>query len=464
MTEEAAEIQDADDGPDVDYDLTQEFIDEVSAAIEANDGGRLRELVAPLHYSQTGDLVQELDTESRRRLIEIAGDVLDPEFLTELDEDTREQAIEALGKEEFAKALTALDSDDAVDLIEDLDEHEQREVLDAIPAEERAYVEDNLRYPEDSAGRMMQREVVAIPSYWTVGETIDYMRETDDLPNDFYDIFLVDKDEQPVGTLPLNRVLRTKRSVIVSEIMETEYLRPIPAELDQEEVAYLFRQLDLISAPVVDTTGRLVGTITIDDIVDVIDEEAEEDILRLGGVTGIDLYRAVLDTTRARFSWLFVNLLTAILASVVIAFFEGTIEQIVALAVLMPIVASMGGNAGTQTLTVAVRALAMRELTPLNQLGFIGKEFVVGMINGVLFAVLIAVVAGLWFDSVALGLVIALAMIINLIVAGVAGTMVPLALGRVGIDPAIASGVFVTTVTDVVGFLAFLGLAALILL
>jgi len=309
----------------------------------------------------------------------------------------------------------------------------------------------------------MQREVVAIPSFWSVGETIDYMRETDDLPDDFYDIFVVDPKHRPIGTLPLNKIMRTKRSVLVSEIMQTEHLKPIPAAADQEEVAYMFRQLDLVSAPVVDEGGRVIGVITIDDIVDVIDEEAEEDILRLAGVSEIDLYHAVLDTTRARFSWLFVNLLTAILASVVIGLFEATIDQVVALAVLMPIVASMGGNAGTQTLTVAVRALAMKELTPVNQLSFIGKELVVGFVNGILFALIIALVAGLWFHSTLLGVVIALAMVINLVVAGVAGTAVPLALVRWGVDPAVASSVFVTTVTDVVGFFAFLGLAAVML-
>jgi len=448
---------------DVEFELTQDFVDDVSAAIAAGDAKLIHDLIGPLHFSQAANLIEGLDRDDRRRLIDLAGDILDAEFLTELDETVRDEAIDALGTAQFASVLTELDTDDAVDLIEDLDARERRAILDAIPAEDRALVEDGLSYPEDSAGRMMEREVVAIPSYWTVGETIDYMRETDDLPDDFYDITVVDGDKRPAGILPLNRIMRTKRPVIVSEIMESEHMRTIPVGLDQEEVANLFRELDLVSAPVVDDSGRLIGTITIDDIVDVIDEEAEEDILRLGGVAGIDVYRAVLETTRARFSWLFVNLLTAILASIVIAFFEATIEQLVALAVLMPIVASMGGNAGTQTLTVAVRALAMRELTTLNQMGFIGKELVVGLINGVLFAILVAIVAGLWFDSAALGLVIAFAMVINLAVAGLTGTLVPLTLVRWGIDPAIASSVFVTTVTDVVGFFAFLGLAALFL-
>jgi magnesium transporter len=464
VNDAAANERDEEDRGDVEFELTQDFVDDVSAAVAAGDAALVADLVGPLHYSQAANLIEGLDRDDRRRLIDLAGELLDAEFLTELDDTVRVEAIDALGKEQFANVLTELDTDDAVDLIEDLDAHEQREILEAIPAEDRALVEDGLSYPEDSAGRMMEREVVAIPSYWTVGETIDYMRETDDLPDDFYDIFVVDGDDRPIGTLPLNRVMRTKRSVIAHEIMDSEYMRTIPVDLDQEEVAYLFRELDLVSAPVVDGEGRLIGTITIDDIVDVIDEEAEEDILRLGGVTGIDVYQAVIDTTRARFSWLFVNLLTAILASVVIAFFEATIEQLVALAVLMPIVASMGGNAGTQTLTIAVRALAMRELTPLNQFGFIGKELAVGFINGILFAVLIATIAGLWFGSAGLGLVIAMAMVINLAVAGLTGTLVPLALVRWGIDPAIASSVFVTTVTDVVGFLSFLGLAALFLL
>ena len=416
-----------DEVPDEEKDETvsAEFVAAVEAALEAGDTAQVHALVDPLHFSEAADLVERLSAEERKTLIDVATDRFDPEFLTELSETVRDEVIEHLGPEQFAGVLSELDAGDAVDLIEDLDEDQQREVLDAVPAEDRAFLEEGLSFPEDSAGRLMEREVVAIPSYWTVGETIDYMRETDDLPDDFYDIFVVDPAHRPIGTLPLNKIMRTKRPVIVSEIMQTEYLRPIPATMDQEEVAYLFRQLDMVSAPVVDDGGRLIGTVTIDDIVDVIDEEAEEDILALAGVREIDVYQAVLETTKTRFSWLFVNLLTAILASLVIAFFEGTIDQLVALAVLMPIVASMGGNAGTQTLTVAVRALAMRELTPMNQLSFMAKELVVGFINGLLFAAVMGVIAWLWFQSPLLGAVIGIAMVINLLVAGLAGTATP---------------------------------------
>ena len=340
--------------------------------------------------------------------------------------------------------------------------------MKAIPATDRALIEEGLAYPEDSAGRLMQRELVAIPTFWTVGETIDHMRRSaedrpDALPNDFYDIFVVDPGYRPVGSIPLSRLLRTRRPVPLTDIMQTE-MRVIDTNTDQEDVAFLFRQRDLTSAPVVDGGGRLAGVITIDDVVDVIDEEYEDDIMRLGGVIQDDLYSAAVETVRSRFTWLLVNLGTAIVASLVIGLFDATIEQMVALAVLMPIVASMGGNAGTQTLTVAVRALAMKELTAANAMRVIGKEILVGAVNGVLFAILTGLVAWAWFSSLPIALIIGLAMIINMIVAAFAGALIPLALERAGVDPAVASGVFLTTVTDVVGFFAFLGLAAWLIL
>ncbi|MCZ6859737.1 MAG: magnesium transporter, partial [Alphaproteobacteria bacterium] len=371
--------------------------------------------------------------------------------------------VAQLGAKETAAAVTELDSDDVVHVIEDLDQVVQQQVLEALPAEDRALVEENLAYPEDSAGRLMQRELVAIPDFWSVGETIDHMRESKDLPDDFYDIIAVDPKHQPVGTIPLNRLLRTRRSVRMKEILAPE-LYSVPVATDQEDIARLFRQHDLVSAPVVDDSGRLVGVITVDDVVDVIDEEAEEDLMRLSGVGETDIFRAVLATARSRFSWLSINILTAISVSVVIGFFEASIRQVVALAILMPLVASLGGNAGTQTLTVAVRALAMRELTGQNMLRYIGKELMVNFLNGVLLAIIIGFAAGWWFARVDLGLVIAAAMVVNLIVAGAAGSLVPLGLQRVGVDPAIASSVFVTTLTDMVGFVAFLGLATIFLL
>lgn len=445
------------------YGLTTDVARATREAIVAGDVARVRRLVRPLHYSDQADLIERFNPALRRAFIEIIRGRLDPEVLTELDESVREEVVAQLGAKETAAAVAELNTDDVVHVLEDLDQDVQQQVLDALSAEDRALVEENLGYPEDSAGRLMQRELVAIPAFWTVGETIDHMRESKDLPDDFYDIVVVDPRHQPVGTIPLNRIMRTRRPVRVRHIMAGE-LFCIPASTDQEEVARLFRDHDLVSAPVVDESGRLVGVITVDDVVDVIDEEAEEDLMLLAGIGETDVYRALMDTARARFSWLALNLVTAIVASIVISLFEGTIKEIVALAVLMPIVASMGGNAGTQTLTVAVRALAMRELSRQNAWRFVFKELFVGVINGILFAVLAGICAGLWFQNTAIGGVIAAAMVVNLVVAGLSGTLIPLGLQRVGVDPAIASSVFLTTVTDVIGFLAFLGLATLFLL
>ena len=450
------------------YDLDTDQVDEIVDALDAGDFALVRSLCAPLHYTDVADLLEWLSTADRLRLLDVLGDDLDADALTELDDNVRDEIIEYWGLDNIVRAVTNLDSDDAVDFIEDLKEEEQRKVLDAIPAENRTFIVDSLKYPDDSAGRLMQRELVSVPAFWTVGKTIDFMRQSadddaDSMPEAFYDIYVVDPTHKPVGAVGLSSLLRARRPVKVTDIMWEE-MHIVPVATDQEDVAYLFRQRDLVSAPVVDDGGRLVGAITIDDIVDVIDDEHEEDMMLLAGVGEDDLYDATLDTMRSRFIWLTVNLLTAVLASAVISLFAATIEQIVALAVLMPIVASMGGNAGTQTLTVAVRGLATKELTATNASRVIVKELLVGTINGVLFAVIAGSVAWLWFDDLGLGMVIGLAMIVNMTVAGLAGTSVPIMLERAGIDPAIASSVFVTTVTDVVGFFAFLGLAALILL
>jgi len=427
--------------------------------------------MAELHPADAADLLERLGADERARVVEILRSEFDSEILSELDETVRDHVVECLGVENVAVVIVGMDSDDALEVVEELDEDEQQQVLDAIPVGDRTLIEEGLSYPEDSAGRLMQREVVTIPTFWNVGETIDFLRKSADrddgegeneLPTQFYDLFVVDPSHKPVGTIPLSRILRTRRPVSVTDIMETE-MKLLPVTTDQEDVAFVFRQRDLVSAPVVDDGGRLVGAVTIDDVVDVIDEEHEEDIMLLGGVKEDDLYDATLDTTRARFMWLLINLGTAILASIVIGLFDATLEQMVALAVLMPIVASMGGNAGTQSLTVAVRALAMKELTSTNAVRVIGKEALVGVFNGILFAVLIGIVVWLWFGSVGLGVVIGLAMIVNMFVAGLAGTTIPLALDRMGIDPAVASSVFLTTLTDVVGFFVFLGLAALLL-
>jgi len=443
----------------------------VSAVIDALDTGKdqqVRDLMAPLHFADAADLLERLTSDQRRQLLETAHDVLDSEFYSELDETVRDEAMDVIGLDALAQTISGLDTDDAVDIVEELEHSEQQHILGAIPLAERTLIEEGLSYPEDSAGRLMQRHVMTVPHSWSVGETVDHMRasayeEEQELPDIFYEIVVVDDERMPVGTIPLSVLLQAKRPVPVADIMQ-EKMKLVPIDMDQEEVAFLFRQRDLVSAPVIAEDGHLVGMITIDDVVDVIDEEAEDDIMRLGGLREDDLYEAAIDTTKARFAWLFINLLTAILASSVIGFFQATIEQVVALAVLMPIVASMGGNAGTQTLTVAVRALATKELSPTNALRQIGKELMVGGINGLIFAVLMGGVAWWWFDAPKLGLVIGLAMVVNMLVAGVAGASIPIILERNGIDPAIASSVFLTTVTDIVGFMVFLGLGAIILL
>ena len=453
---------------DLIYVLETGVEEDIVHALDNKNIDCVRELIKPLHYADVADLLERLDAEDRARLVEIIRTNFDAAILSELDETVRDQIIDLLGLDEVAVAVSDLDTDDAVTVLEELDEAEQRQVLNSIPAAERTVIEEGLAYPKDSAGRLMQREFVSVPEGWTVGETIDYMRasvdsEDNNLPDYFYSIFVVDPDHKPVGKVMLDQLLRTRRPVRMTEIVEPEK-KVVAVTMDQEDVAFLFRQRDLVSAPVVDELGRLVGVVTIDDIVDVIDEEHEEDIMYLAGIGEDDLYDAAIDTTRARFSWLAVNLLTAIVASLVISLFDATIDQLVALAILMPIVASMGGNAGTQTLTVTVRALAMKELTATNAARVIGKEILVGAINGVLFAVFAGVVVWVWFGSQVLGLVIGLAMVVNMTVAGLAGTTIPLMLEHARIDPAIASSVFLTTVTDVVGFFVFLGLAAIILL
>jgi len=437
--------------------LNPYVIREAIVALDSNDGSAILEIVAPLHPAEIADLIEMLRGPMRTQLVELLRPKFDPVVLTELDETVRDEVAEQLGTETIAKAIASLDSDDALNLISTLEETKQRRVLHAISYALRSMLEEGLAFPEDSAGRLMQREFVAVPTFWTVGEVIDFLRESDDLPDDFYDVFVVDPRHRLIGYVALNRVLRAKRPVLVRDIMIDEFVS-VPVHMDQEEVAYVFAQQDLVSAPVVDDNERLIGVITIDDIVDVIHQEAEEDLMRLGGVREDDLYAAVIDTGKSRFAWLFVNLLTAVIASVVIGLFQGTIEQVVMLAVLMPIAASMGGNAGTQTLTVAVRAIAMKELTTANAYRVMSKEILVGTFNGVLFALIVGVIAWIWSGSIGIGVVMAVAMVITLIVAGFAGAAIPLALSRTRFDPAIASGVFLTTVTDVVAFLAFLGL------
>lgn len=445
------------------YGITGKLVRRVYDALEEGRSDEAVALVAPLHAADMADLLEQLPDAERGFLVENLGTSLEAETYTHLDDAVREDIIKNFDNATLANVVVELEHDDAVDFIESLEATDQQEVLEAMPAQDRVLLEDSLRFPEESAGRLMRRDVATIPSYWNVGQTIDFMRSDAELPSDFYLLMVVGPTLQPIGVVPLSRLLRTTRPVGIADIMETE-IRSIPAQMDQEEVAFVFRQYGLVSAPVVDEHGRLIGVIDVDDIVNVIDEEAEEDLLKLAGVREDDFYDAVIDTIRSRFSWLLVNLMTAILASVVIGLFDAAIEKVVALAVLMPIVASMGGNAGTQTLTVAVRALAVKELTAANALRIIGKETLVGGVNGILFAIVIGVVATLWFGEPIIGVIIGAAMIINLLLAGVAGTVIPLALDRWGVDPAVGSSVVLTTITDVVGFFAFLGLAAWVLL
>ncbi len=443
--------------------LSPELVREVGRALEEDRAEEVARLIERLHHAELADLLQLLSHNRRQRLIEHLRAQFDPEILPELDDAVRDEVVELLGTQTVATAIAKLESDDALNLISTLEEGRQHQVMHAISTALRDILEEGLSYPEDSAGRLMQRDFVAVPAFWTVGETIDFLRESDTLPNEFFDIFVVDPRHRAIGRVALSLVLRNKRPVRIADIMAVGIVS-VPVAMDQEDVAFIFVQQDLLSAPVVDAAGRLIGVITIDDVVDVIQEEAEEDIMRLGGVREDDLYDAVIDTGRSRFSWLFLNLLTAVIASTVIWIFEDTIGRIVILAVLMPIVASMGGNAGTQSLTVAVRALATKELNRANAFRVISKELLVGVLNGVLFAGLIGLIAWFWSGDVAIGSVMAASMFITMIAAGLVGAAIPIGLSRTRIDPAIASGVILTTVTDVVAFAAFLGLAAWFLL
>ncbi|MGH1351101.1 MAG: magnesium transporter [Methyloligellaceae bacterium] len=439
--------------------LSRYFVKSVEMALKNKNHKRLRKLFKDIHESDAADLLTLLRPEQRALLMTALGRHFDFNVLPELDETVRNQIIEEMPNEQVAEAVRELETDDAVYLLEDMTASDQSEILAQIPAAERAALQRSLDYPEDSAGRIMQADIIVVAPKWTVGQTIDYMRETSDLPENFSEIYVVDPFFHLLGTVPLSRLLRTQRPVEIENIMEKD-LFLINVLEDQEEVARQFERYNMISSPVIDEDKRLAGAITVDDIMEVIQEEAEEDIHRLGGVGAESLADTVWKTTRLRFSWLFVNLITAVIASMVIGLFDATIQEMVALAVLMPIVASMGGNAGTQTMTVTVRALATRELSAINSWRIVLREMLVGILNGAVFAVLMGLIAYLWFNNSALGVVIAIAMIFNLIVAALSGILIPLALDKFKIDPAVASSVFVTTVTDVVGFFAFLGLAA----
>lgn len=446
-------------GPD-DH-LNPDWIERLRAHLLAGEEHDVAEMMEPLHAADAGDVLEALEQDERVALVQMLGDKFDYLALTEVDDNVRTDLIEELPAEDVARGVATLDNDDAVYILEDMDAGDREEILAQLPAFERLSLKRSLDFPEDSAGRRMQTDFIAIPPFWTVGQTIDYLRVEKDLPDEFFQLYVVDPGYRVLGTIPLDKFLRSKRQVRIENLMNHDVLT-VEATEDQEEAARDFERYDLVEIGVVDENKRLVGVLTVDDIVDVIHEEATEDIKLLGGVAGDEeLSDNVLSTVRSRAPWLVVNLITAMLASFVISLFNATIEQMVALAALMPIVASMGGNAGTQTMTVTVRALATRDLDRGRVRRLILREVTGGFLNGCIFAVLIGAVTWLRYASPSLGIVIGLAMIINMIAAGSAGILIPLALNKLKVDPAIASSVFVTTVTDVIGFFAFLGLAGL---
>jgi len=443
--------------------LSPELVRAARTALAADDQQALTALVAQLRTPDLADLIELLEPEERVQLIERLGPAFNFEVLTELDETVRDQLSEALPNEFLAKAVTELSSDDAAYLVESLEKSDREEVLAQLTTGERAAIERNLEYPEDSAGRLMQADFVAVAPFWSVGQVIDHMRDSEDLPDSFSEIFVVDPAYRVLGSVELSRLLRTKRQVPVSDIMNTDR-QVVQATAWQDQVARQFKRYDLMSAPVIDENERLVGVVTVDDVVEVIQDEAEDDMKALAGVGDESIADSVLNTARSRVPWLVVNLGTAILASSVIKAFDATIVQMVALAVLMPIVASTGGNAGTQTMTVTVRALATNKLSRVNAPKIITREALVALINGLVMSVIMALVVIVWFQSSMLGAVIGAAIIVNLLAAGLAGILIPLTLHHFKLDPAPASGVLLTTITDVVGFFAFLGLATLWLL
>ncbi len=444
---------------DEDDRLKPGYVSEVMARVEAGDSDGARALVEPLHPADLADLFELVDRDDRRALAAAIADLLDGDVLAEMNEHVREELIDALDPRQVADLAGEMETDDAVAMIEDLEEDEQRAVLRELDPDDRAAIEEALTFPEESAGRLMQRDLIAVPEHWTIGQVIDYLRAGDDLTTDFWEVFVVDERHHPVGTCPLSWILRTHRNVAVADVMKREQTL-IPVDMDQEEVALRFQKYALISAAVIDLSGRLVGMITVDDIVHIIQEEASEDVLLLSGAGEGDINQPVFESYSSRVRWLIANLGTALVAATIIGLFEGTIAKMVALAALMPIVAGVGGNAGTQTLAVTVRALATNQLTQSNTWRQILREIRVACLNGITVAALIGVGVGLFFGNPALGGVIAAAMLVNIIIAGFAGVFVPLAMERAGADPAVASSVFVTMVTDSMGFLVFLGLAS----
>ncbi len=444
----------------VNLDFNKEFINTFSDNIENRNIDFINQTLKDLHEADIANLIENLDSDTRTKLIEIESFNIEPEIFIELNESVKSEVLQLLSIDSLIKIIKRLESDDAIKILENLSINTKEQVLDKLPPKDKFLLQEGLSYPEDSAARIMQREFTAVPSNWTVGQTIDYLREDKDLPEEFLEIFIVDNDFKPIGTVPSSRVLRTSRDSKMNSIM-SEMPVLISVNMDQEEVGHTFENYNLVSAGVVNKENKLVGMITADDVVTVVQEEAEEDTLRLAGVGDEEITDSVMLKTKRRFNWLLLNLFTALLATWVISFFGASIEQMVALAFLMPIVASMGGNAGMQTLAVTIRAIATKELSKSNFNRVVGKEFLIGILNGIIFAIITAIIVQFWFKEINLSILIGISMILNMIVAGLFGILVPVSLKKLNIDPALASSVFVTTITDVIGFLSFLGLGSI---
>ena len=443
----------------VNFDFNKEFINTFSQKIISNDIQFVNQTLRDLHESDVANLIENLSNEIRTKLIEIEAFNIDPDIFIELNESIQSEVLQLLSTDSIINIIKRLESDDSIKILENLEKEKKHEVLEKLPPKDKFLLEEGLSFPEDSAARIMQREFTAVPSNWSVGQTIDYLRENKDLPKEFLEIFIVDNDFKPVGTVPSSRVLRTSRESKMNSIM-SEMPVLIPVNMDKEEVGHTFENYSLVSAGVINKDNKLVGMITADDVVTVVQEEAEEDVLRLAGVGDEEITDSVIVKTKRRFNWLLLNLFTALLATWVISNFGASIEQMVALAFLMPIVASMGGNAGMQALAVTIRAIATKELSSSNLNRVVGKEFIIGILNGIIFAIITAVIVQFWFKEINLSILIGVSMILNMIVAGLFGILVPVSLKKINIDPALASSVFVTTITDVIGFLSFLGLGS----
>ena len=444
----------------VNLDFNKEFISTFSNNIENKNVDFINQTLKDLHEADIANLIENLNPDARKKLIEIESSNIEPEIFIELNESVQSEVLQLLSIDSLIKIIKRLESDNAIKILENLSKDIKEKVLEKLPPKDKFLLQEGLSYPEDSAARIMQREFTAVPSNWTVGQTIDYLREDKDLPEEFLEIFIVDNDFKPIGTVPSSRVLRTSRESKMSSIM-SEMPVLISVNMDKEEVGHSFENYNLVSAGVVNKENKLVGMITADDVVTVVQEEAEEDTLRLAGVGDEEITDSVMLKTKRRFNWLLLNLFTALLATWVISFFGASIEQMVALAFLMPIVASMGGNAGMQTLAVTIRAIATKELSKSNFNRVVGKEFLIGILNGIIFAIITAVIVQFWFKDFNLSILIGISMILNMIVAGLFGILVPVSLKKLNIDPALASSVFVTTITDVIGFLSFLGLGSI---